>query len=51
MFALTAADVPRESITVRDLTPKFLTVYRAATAIHADPDSRFKLWKQDYEFR
>ena len=37
-------------ITVRDLTPKFLTFYRAATARQLDPDARFRLWQADYGF-
>ena len=52
LFALflTGADTAPVSIAVKDLTPRFLTFYRAATAAHADPDARFKLWKQDYAF-
>ncbi len=38
------------TITVRDLTPKFLTFYRAATARPLSPDARFALWKADYGF-
>ncbi len=48
--SLGAAPAPALSITVKDLTPKFLTFYRAATAANASPDERFKLWKADYDF-
>ncbi|MGH6988060.1 MAG: hypothetical protein ACRED9_14635 [Caulobacteraceae bacterium] len=48
---LTAAS-PRNEGTIRlkDLTPKFLTFYRAAKSEHASPERRFQLWKQDYGF-
>lgn len=45
-----ASPAPDVSITVKDLTPRFLAFYRAAQAQHADPDTRFSLWKQDYGF-
>ncbi len=48
--SLAAAPAPTLSITVKDLTPKFLTFYRAATAANASPDERFRLWKADYDF-
>jgi len=38
------------AIEVKDLTPKFMTFYRAANAEHASPDRRFQLWKEDYDF-
>lgn len=48
--SLAAAPAPQVSITVKDLTPKFLAFYRAATAANPDPDARFELWKRDYGF-
>ena len=48
LLALGGAAAPDVSITVKDLTPKFLTFYRAAQ--DADPDARFGLWKKDYDF-
>ena len=48
--SLAAAPAPTVSITVKDLTPKFLTFYRAATAAKASPDERYRLWKADYGF-
>lgn len=48
--AATASTVPEPSITVKDLTPKFLAFYRAVLASHADGDGRFALWKRDYDF-
>ncbi len=50
LLCLTGADAPRVSITVKDLTPRFLTFYRAATVAHANADERFSLWKRDYGF-
>lgn len=41
---------PAVSITVKDLTPKFLTFYRAAAGAHLSAEQRFKLWKQDDGF-
>lgn len=41
---------PQVSITVRDLTPKFLAFYAAAQKEHASPERRFELWKQMYGF-
>ena len=38
------------TMTVRDLTPRFLTFYQEAVATHAPPDQRFALWKRDYDF-
>lgn len=46
--------VPRDetqdgiSITIKDLSPRFLDFYRAAA--NADPDTRFALWKDRYDF-
>jgi hypothetical protein len=48
--SLGAAPAPQVSITVKDLTPKFLTFYRAASATNPGPDERFALWKRDYGF-
>lgn len=46
-----AAPAPQIGITVKDLTPKFLTFYRAAKADPAlTADQRFALWKKDYGF-
>lgn len=45
-----ATSTPRVSIAIRDLTPKFLTFYRAASAPGIGPDERFRLWRQDYGF-
>ena len=45
-----AAPAPPITVTVKDLTPKFLTFYRKAMADHMSPDARFALWKQDYGF-
>lgn len=38
------------SITYRDLTPRFMTFYRSATATPHSADERFAVWKQDYGF-
>lgn len=49
--ALSAAAAPAgDSITVIDLTPKFLKFYRAAVAAHLSPEQRFALWKKDDGF-
>jgi hypothetical protein len=48
--SVAAAPAPQVSITVKDLTPKFLTFYRTASATHPGPDARFELWKRDYGF-
>ena len=42
--------MPQVSITVRDLTPKFLAFYRDATARPVTPDERFALRKREYDF-
>jgi hypothetical protein len=50
-FALPAyADPPQVSITVKDLTPKFLAFYDAATHEKASPARRWVLWKSLYDF-
>ena len=49
LFLMGAAPAPQVSITVKDLTPKFLAFYEAAQK-QADPDKRFALWKQMYGF-
>ena len=45
-----AAPAPKVAVTVKDLTPRFLTFYRAASAAGVSPDERFRLWKRDYGF-
>lgn len=37
-------------VEVKDISPKFLAFYDAATAEKADPDRRFQLWKEKYGF-
>lgn len=44
-----AAPEPQVSVTVKDLTPKFLAFYDKARK-EKDPDKRFALWKQMYGF-
>lgn len=41
---------PRYTVAVVDLSPKFLDFYNAAVKTHADPDQRWLLWKQKYDF-
>ena len=48
LLMATAAASP--TITIKDLTPKFLAFYRAATARHLSPEARFALWQTDYGF-
>jgi hypothetical protein len=48
--AASAATVPDPTITVKDLTPKFLAFYGAAQNRHANADERFALWKREYDF-
>ena len=50
LLTMGATPVPPVSLTIKDLTPKFLTFYRMATAQHLAPDARFALWKQVYGF-
>jgi hypothetical protein len=50
VISVGAVAAPTVSITIKDLTPKFLTFYRAAKGAHLSPDQRFKLWKQDDGF-
>ncbi len=38
------------TVEVRDLSPKFLDFYEAAIQTHADPDQRWQLWKEKYDF-
>ena len=45
-----AAPTPDLTITVKDLTPKFLALYHAATAAPVSADERFRLWKQYDDF-
>jgi Predicted Zn-dependent protease (DUF2268) len=44
------AGAPRYTVDVEDLSPKFLDFYRAATETHSDPEQRWALWKQKYDF-
>jgi len=37
-------------VTFRDLSPKFLSFYKAASAEHTSLDQRWKFWKQLYDF-
>ncbi len=41
----TGAGIPGTTVTVVDLTPKFLAFYDSATARPLDPDARWALWK------
>jgi len=41
---------PSANITVVDLTPKFLAFYDSARILNADPDQRWQLWRQLYNF-
>lgn len=45
-----AAPSAEVSVTVKDLTPKFLTFYRDASKPGVTADERFRLWKADYGF-
>ena len=38
------------TVTITDLSPKFLAFYSAATQEKASPDRRWELWKQMYDF-
>jgi hypothetical protein len=38
------------AVTITDLTPKFMAFYSAVEQEHADPDRRWALWKQMYDF-
>lgn len=49
LFLMGAAPAPQVSITVKDLTPKFLAFYDKART-EKDPEKRFALWKQMYGF-
>lgn len=40
----------QDTITIKDLTPGFLTFYRAASHEKLSPDARFALWKMDDGF-
>jgi len=42
--------LPPLNLTIKDLTPKFLTFYNEATKEKASPDKRWELWKKDYDF-
>lgn len=44
------APTRQASITIKDITPKFLAFYRAATAKPISADQRFVLWKKDDGF-
>jgi hypothetical protein len=41
---------PQSSITIKDITPKFLAFYRAAKGAPLSADQRFALWKKDDGF-
>ena len=41
---------PAASVTVVDLTPKFLAFYDSANSLNADPDLRWQLWQRLYNF-
>ena len=41
---------PSANVTVVDLTPKFLAFYDSARILNADPDQRWQLWRQVYNF-
>jgi hypothetical protein len=45
-----SAALPPLNLTIKDLTPKFLTFYNEATKDKASPDKRWDLWKKDYDF-
>ncbi len=38
------------TVTIKDLTPRFLDFYDAATRENAAPDRRWALWKEKYDF-
>jgi hypothetical protein len=42
--------LPQFDLTIKDLTPKFLTFYNEAAKEKASPDRRWELWKKDYDF-
>src|SRR5665213_659818 len=44
------AALPPLNLTIKDLTPKFLTFYNEAVKEHASPERRWELWKKDYDF-
>jgi hypothetical protein len=44
------ASAPELQLTIKDLTPKFMTFYDAATRLQASPEQRWALWKSDYDF-
>lgn len=45
-----AQDAPRVTLTVTDISSRFLAFHDAATAIDADADRRWALWKEHYDF-
>lgn len=45
-----ATELPPITVTVDDLTPKFLKFYDAAKKENASPDRRWELWKELYDF-
>lgn len=49
LAAPTAAQEPRVTLQVTDLSPKFLAFYDLAEA-EPDPDRRWALWKEHYDF-
>lgn len=50
LAAMSATAAPQATLTVQDLTPKFLGFYHEARAPGVTPDARFALWKQRYDF-
>lgn len=38
------------TVEIRDLSPKFIDFYDASVQMNADPDQRWKLWKEKYDF-
>jgi hypothetical protein len=42
--------LPPINLTIKDLTPKFLSFYDQATKENASPDRRWQIWKKDYDF-
>lgn len=45
-----AASPAEVTLSITDLSPKFMTFYGAAEREHASPDRRWELWKQMYGF-
>jgi len=45
-----SAPMPALNLTVKDLTPKFMTFFDEARRENASPERRWELWKKDYDF-